>query len=128
MTPLDVLSSFDRLAAPDRMTDAKIGELLAPEMGFIGVSWNNGEPYFSGKGSGYKVWKYTASIDSAIRIIPKGWYLEEVYKESLISSYEVTVKSNGLAITVKSKTLSVAVCIAALRARALEIALSQHNN
>lgn len=128
MTPLDVLSSFDRLTTPDRSTDARIAELMAPELGFTGVSWNNGEPHFSGKGSGYKVWKYTASVDSALRIIPKRWFLEEVYKESSASPYEVMIKSNGLAITVKSKILSMAVCIAALRARALEVALSQHNN
>lgn len=119
MTFLEIAERCEQATGPDRESDVAIHTAVTtfePRVG--GVGWPAGElvvPAFPG-------WEplpaYTASLDAAITLVPEGFdvhfYLERRGGSSAIVT---STKALGLA-RVFAATPALAICTAALRARA----------
>lgn len=109
---------LERIAAgegPDRDIDFTLAKRSGAVPAFVdefkdGAAWN--------QGIGWDVFSYTASVDAAMTLIPKGWggslHIEERGKWAIVKlgrSHPTNAE-----VTVEARTLPRAICLAALKA------------
>lgn len=139
-TLLDLAARVEGLTQSEREIDAEIACIIGKPLGDIDhwlhaddIQW---EPTAHGwyqaifpdgsKGSAFASMEYTNSLDAAKRLIPKGygWLGTDTHMEHWAqivsqSSLEDGTKLNMGGPTAKAGTLPLALCSAALRARAM---------
>lgn len=118
MTRATLLALAGRCEAaegPDVALNADIERLLHP--GLAEHPWKalqSGRPMFTGpSGHQYVGQRYTASVDAALTLVPKGADLNiQLYHDGCAG-----IENGGIGIT-GGRTLALAICVAALRLRA----------
>lgn len=99
---VELAERIEKATGPDRELDREIAN------GVIG--W----PMFAIPVN--PIWRYTASLDAAMTLVPEGWFLNGVYENGEGRTY-ATLRKCNLAAAVAA-TPALALCAAALKARA----------
>ena len=118
MTITEIIVALEAATGPDRKLDAKI--LLAAYPG-LGLKKGFGEGYYSSSGIHTAVEFYTDSIDAALTLVPDGWR-KNVILDPDAADFPASVMiahgfSHDQVFRGAGKSLPLALCIAALRAR-----------
>lgn len=106
----ELIERLEKATGPDRELDGEIALLLDPDTRRVNP----------GRWVGNEVPAYTSSVDDALTLIPQGWRVGSIV-EGAIGPWFVSLWDNSvrhLAARSEAPTLPLALCIAALRARA----------
>lgn len=120
----ELLAALEAATGPSRELDAEIA---------LAAGWENHVPYGSSphgwwQEPGSEQWvmtpsTFTSSLDAALTLVPEGWDAI-IYTSSprnrerpQVELYRLVRKPQGIQIRVQAATLSLALCIAAIRAR-----------
>ena len=121
MTREELIAALEKAEGPSRELDCEIAMHRMPELrGFarIGEDWVH--PQYSTIRT-YAI-EYTASIDAALTLVPEGWdwsvVLAERFEDKNPASCQVIQRGRLKFHTTHAATPALALCIAALKARA----------
>lgn len=120
---LDLIEKLEKAAGPDRDLDRDV----ALACGWKRKPWVSGavwEPptWKPGKPRRSAVPKFTASIDAALPLMPQGWHAI-LYTETRCAELyptEIPKRPAGIQSRANGPRIAVAICIAALKARAAD--------
>ena len=117
MEHADLIAKLEAAEGPSRELDAEIA---------AGEGWTRFSEYWlspSGRQRQYHPPAYTSSLDAALTLVPEGGDAI-IYTSSprnrerpQVELYRLVRKPQGIQIRVQAATLSLALCIAAIRAR-----------
>lgn len=130
----DLVARLEKATGPDRDIDELIAEAVGykvcSETQAYGRSWNSPSGYFIGAAP-----KFTDSLDAAVTLIPEGWawsvhvggcYATGRLLKPRAELAEAVETQFGPAVGIRSQieaaTPAIAICIAALKARAAQSA------
>lgn len=125
----ELIARLEKATGPDRKIDVAIWELLAnPDKYRRASHWPRYSDWESKSSSG--AWEpfypslnalhYTASIDAALTLVPEPWRLQDIWQSDDGKSWHAGVRIPGLEVGSDEAcaTPAIALCIAALKARA----------
>lgn len=124
----ELISSLEKATGPNRELDILIGQATAVygwrvcDDGCVECYIPDGHEYGEGWfDTGQELPAYTASIDAAMTLVPEGWYCVEILRDNE-GEWVPRLHQNQrglLSAHANHPRLPIALCIAALRARAL---------
>ena len=130
-TPQELIAALEKSTGPDRELDCQIAVAVKGGRIIWVTDGNTGEKYpvrvYPGKQGGpatelqASIPLYTASIDAAITLVPQGWYCVEILRDNEGEWVPRLHQNNRglLSAHANHPRLSIALCIAALKSRAM---------
>jgi hypothetical protein len=116
----DLIARLEAASGPSRELDEAIARHLGAPLDRheSGDFWRLTEPW-AGWSHHYPMPKFTASIDNALTLVPEGWSRQVGDSENRMHAQAVLGRSypTNRNVYVEARTMPIALCIAALRAR-----------